>query len=85
MESDVGVQSFRMDFRKIENALEEERRRLMTQVQKIEGALYALANVRSGAVTSKPGEPGKRTMSAAARKRISMAQKARWAKLKRQK
>jgi len=36
-----------MDFRKIENDLEEERRRLMTQVQRIEGALYALANVRS--------------------------------------
>jgi len=71
-----------MDFRKIENDLEEERRRLMTQVQRIEGALYALANVRSGAVVEKQLRPGKRTMSASARRRISMAQKARWKKLK---
>ena len=72
-----------MDFRQIENALEEERRRLMSQVRRVEGALYALATVRSGAVKEKPEKPGKRTMSASARRRISMAQKARWAKVKR--
>jgi len=72
-----------MDFRKIENALEEELSRLLTEVRRVEGALYALANVRSGTLAKKPGKPGKRkTMSAAARKRISMAQKARWAKVK---
>jgi len=72
-----------MDFRKIENALAEELSRLLTQVRRVEGALCALANVQSGAVKGKQEKPGKRkTMSAAARKRISMAQKARWAKVK---
>jgi hypothetical protein len=71
-----------MDFRKIEDALAAELSRLLTEVRRVEGALYALANVRS-AVKEKQEKPGKRkTMSAAARRRISTAQKARWKKVK---
>ena len=59
----------------------------MTEVQRIEGALYALANIRYGADTVKhrghPEQKTRRTMSAAARKRIGDAQRKRWAKVKR--
>ncbi len=71
-----------MDFRKIENALEEERRRLMTQVQKIEGALYALATVRSGAAASKQSGKKTRTFSKTTRARMAASQRARWAKIR---
>jgi hypothetical protein len=47
-----------MNLTEIENALEEERRDLMTRVQRIEGALCALANIRYG-TGRKQGEKNK--------------------------
>jgi hypothetical protein len=60
--------------------LEQERRRLMTQVQKIEAAVYALDSMSMGRSGRK-----RRTMSAAARRKIGAAQRARWAKVKKAK
>jgi hypothetical protein len=54
--------------------LRREREQVQKQLQRIDAALAALGSVRSN------GES--RTMSAAGRRRISMAQKARWAKAK---
>jgi hypothetical protein len=51
--------------------LRKERERAQKQVQRIDAALAALGSVNSN---------GTRTMSAAARRRISLAQKARWEK-----
>jgi hypothetical protein len=73
-----------MNLTKIENALEEERRRLMTQVQHIEGALYALANMRYGGKRLGGVSGKRRRLSKEARARISAAQKARWRKWKKE-
>jgi hypothetical protein len=51
--------------------LKKERERFQNQLQRIDQALAALGNSSNGA---------SRTMSAAGRRRISLAQKARWAK-----
>jgi hypothetical protein len=51
--------------------LKKERERAQKEVQRIDAALAALGSSSNGA---------SRTMSAAARRRISLAQKARWAK-----
>ena len=56
--------------------LKRERERAQQEVQRIDGALAALGNLSSY------GSSRQRTMSAAARRRISLAQKARWAKQK---
>jgi hypothetical protein len=55
------------------NQLKRERERVLHEVQRIDAALAAL-----GSVTINGIRP--HTMSAAARRRISVAQKARWAK-----
>lgn len=47
---------------------------------KLDKAIAALSGFAGGA--SKNGKPGKRTLSAAARRRIAAAQRARWAKIK---
>ena len=52
--------------------LKKERERAQKQVQRIDAALAALGSVNSNGAS--------RTMSADARRRISLAQKARWAK-----
>jgi hypothetical protein len=54
--------------------LKQEQAKLQNQLSAIEKALHAL----NGSGSAKP-HGGRRTMSAAARKRISLAQKARWA------
>ncbi len=57
---------------------------LRTQIEKLQAQLEKLAGGTATAV-AKPaakGAPKKRTMSAAGRRRISLAQKARWAKQK---
>jgi hypothetical protein len=54
--------------------LKKERERAQKQVQRIDEALAALGSVSSNGSS--------RTMSASARRRISLAQKARWAKHK---
>jgi len=55
--------------------LKKERERAQKQVLRIDEALAALGSVSSNGAS--------RTMSAAARRKISLAQKARWAKAKR--
>jgi hypothetical protein len=52
--------------------LKKEREHVQKQLQHIDDALAALGSISSNGAS--------RTMSAAARKRISLAQKARWAK-----
>ena len=56
--------------------LKKERERAQNEVQRIDTALAALGSLRSN------GSSRQHTMSAAARRRISLAQKARWAKHK---
>ena len=59
------------------NQLEQERTRLASQLRRLNVALSAL-KVKGSEVTSITAK--KRTMSAAARRKIAAAQKARWAK-----
>jgi hypothetical protein len=56
--------------------LKKERERVHKEVQRIDAALDALGSVNSN------GSSRRYTMSAAARRKISLAQKARWAKQK---
>ena len=49
---------------------------LVDELRHVDAALAALGNMNGGSNHTKPG----RTMSAAARQKISLAQKARWAK-----
>jgi hypothetical protein len=56
--------------------LKKERERAQKEVQRIDSALAALGSLSSN------GSSRQHTMSAAARRRISLAQKARWAKQK---
>jgi hypothetical protein len=56
--------------------LRAERTNLVTQLQHVDAALSALTNLNGGRFAKMPG----RTVSAAARRRMSAAQKARWAK-----
>jgi hypothetical protein len=53
-----------------------ERTNLVNQLSHVDAALSVLGKLNGGSAYTKP----RRTLSAAARKRISLAQKARWAK-----
>ena len=55
-----------------------ERTNLVDRLRHVDKALSVLGKLNGGRSYAKPG----RTMSASARKRISLAQKARWAKAK---
>jgi len=70
-------------------ALKQEERRLQYELSGIQNAIAAL-NGQSGAVRRGPGAHrtslrGRRTLSAAARAKISQAAKARWAKVRAEK
>ena len=66
--------------------LREERRDAQNQVQKLGEAITALERLTRGAGgTASGGSQRKRVLSAAGRRRISLAQKARWAKLRQSK
>lgn len=67
--------------------LREERRDAQNQVQKLGEAISALEKLTRGSgVTAGGGsQRTKRVLSAAGRRRISLAQKARWAKLRQSK
>ncbi len=54
--------------------LRKERKRVHKEAQRIDAALAALRSVSAN------GSSGRHSMSAAARRKISLAQKARWAK-----
>ncbi len=60
----------------IVSALRVERTNLASQLKRVDVALSALGTSNGGSPYAKP----RRTLSASARKRISLAQKARWAK-----
>ena len=66
--------------------LREERRDAQNQVQKLGEAIAALEKLTRGSgATSGGSQRTKRVLSAAGRRRISLAQKARWAKLRQSK
>jgi len=68
--------------------LREERREAQNQVQKLGEAITVLEKLtRSSGASVSGGSPhrAKRVLSAAGRRRISLAQKARWAKLRQSK
>jgi len=60
----------------IVSELRAERTNLVSQLKHIDAALSVLGKLNGGSSYTKP----RHTLSAAARKKISMAQKARWAK-----
>jgi len=65
--------------------LREEHRNAQKQVQKLGEAISVLEKlIRSSGATVRAGAPhrAKRVLSAAGRRRISLAQKARWAKIR---
>ncbi len=68
--------------------LREERRDAQNQVQKLGEAISVLEKLtRGSSSTAHGGTPhrAKRVLSAAGRRRISLAQKARWAKIRQMK
>jgi hypothetical protein len=68
--------------------LREERREALNQVQRLGAAISVLEKlIRGGSATLHSGASfrAKRVLSAAGRRRISMAQKARWAKIRQMK
>ena len=68
--------------------LREERREAQNQVQKLGEAISVLEKLTRGSgITAGAGSAhrAKRVLSAAGRRRISLAQKARWAKLRQSK
>jgi hypothetical protein len=58
--------------------LRAERTNLANQLKRVDAALSVLGKLKSGRSNTKP----RHTVSASARKRMSLAQKARWAKAK---
>lgn len=63
--------------------LREERRDAQNQVQKLGEAISVLEKLTRGAGSiTGMGHRAKRVLSAAGRRRISLAQKARWAKIR---
>ena len=58
--------------------LKSERTNLVDRLRHVDAALSVLGKLSGGSSYTKPG----RTMSAAARRKISLAQKVRWAKAK---
>jgi hypothetical protein len=62
----------------IVSELRVERTNLANQLKHVDAALSVLGKLNGGSNYTKPGH----TMSAAARRKISLAQKARWAKAK---
>jgi hypothetical protein len=53
---------------------------LADELRRVDAVLVVLGKMKGGSTSAKPG----RIMSASARRRISLAQKARWSKAKRQ-
>jgi len=65
--------------------LREERRDAQNQVQKLGEAIAALEKLTRGTGITGGSQRTRRVLSAAGRRRISLAQKARWAKLRQSK
>lgn len=65
--------------------LRQERRDAQNQVQRLGEAISVLEKLTRGAGTTAGAMRVKRVLSAAGRRRISLAQKARWAKVRQMK
>ena len=65
-------------------ALKQERVRVHQDLAKLDKAITVLEALFRTSATTPNGHAGKRTLSAAARRKIGKAQKLRWAKLKQQ-
>lgn len=70
-----------MDTQSILNELEAERERLDRAIAALQGSPKRLRRLK-GSTTSNNGRRGPRRLSAAARRKIAIAAKARWAKAK---
>jgi hypothetical protein len=64
----------------IVSQLREQRTNFVNQLRHVDAALAVLGKLEGGRSYTAPRRHARRTMSAAARRRISLAQKARWAK-----
>ena len=64
--------------------LKGERVRVVGELAKLDKAITVLEGLSRTSATTPNGHAGKRTLSAAARRKIGKAQKLRWAKLKQQ-
>ncbi len=70
-----------MNLAQIVTELQAKRTEVEKELRGLDGAIAALRGLATGNKT-RSGSGGRRTLSAAARKSISDAQKARWAKFK---
>jgi hypothetical protein len=64
----------------IVSQLRKQRTSLVNELRHVDAALAVLGKLESGRTHTEPRRHSRRTMSASARRRISLAQKARWAK-----
>ncbi|SRR6266700_506521 len=66
--------------------LQDERKQAQSQIQKLDTAISMLEDLvgRDGAVTTHGGSQGGRSVSAASRRRMAAAQRARWARVRQQ-
>jgi|SRR5215467_3130489 len=62
--------------------LRQEHNQAQSDVQKLEKAIATIEGLRGRSLVAVNGTRGKRRMSAAARRRIAQAQRARWAKFR---
>ena len=65
------------------NVLKEERAKMHGGLAKLDKAIIVLEELTGTNTVTSNGHAGKRTLSAAARRKIGKAQKARWAKVRR--
>jgi hypothetical protein len=79
-----GDQTASIDLGGTVKALKGERVRMHQDLAKLDKAITVLEGLFGTDTTSLNGHAGKRTLSAAARRKIGKAQKLRWAKLKQQ-
>ncbi len=72
-------------FEQVISQLEEQRKEAQQQVDRLGSAIAALRGVNGNSRSVKRGGPRQvRALSAAARRKISLAQKARWARVRQQ-
>ena len=64
--------------------LKSERAKVQQDLAKLDKAIAVLKGLAGPSATSPNGHAGKRTMSAAGRRKIAKAQRLRWAKVKQQ-
>ena len=64
----------------IVSQLREQRTNFVNQLRHVDAALAVLGKLEGGRSYTEPRRHGRRKMSSSARRRISLAQKARWAK-----